>query len=70
VLGSDLLIDKVGTNMAEKEPKSTSGHSCLEPHERLNVIDSPKLWVLCRIDMLWKCLFKRVLYLPSRLKSP
>jgi hypothetical protein len=43
VLGSDLLNNKVGTDMAEKEPKSTSGHSCLEPHERLNVIDSPKL---------------------------
>jgi hypothetical protein len=41
VLGLDVLNDKVGTNMAEKEPKSTSRHSCLDPHERLNVIDSP-----------------------------
>jgi hypothetical protein len=40
VLGSDLLNDKVGTDMIEKEPKSTSGHSCLEAHERLNVIGS------------------------------
>jgi hypothetical protein len=24
----------------KKEPKSTSRHSCLEPHKRLNVIDS------------------------------
>jgi hypothetical protein len=43
VLGSDFLNDKVGTDIAEKEPKSTSKHSCLEPHERLNVIGSPKL---------------------------
>jgi hypothetical protein len=43
VLGSDLLNDKVGTNMAEKEPKSTSGQSCLEAHERLNVIGSQEL---------------------------
>jgi hypothetical protein len=43
VLGLDLLNDKVGTDMAEKEPKSTSGHSCLKAHERLNVIGSPKL---------------------------
>jgi hypothetical protein len=35
------LNDKVGTDMAEKEPKSTSGHSCLEPYERLNVIGFP-----------------------------
>jgi hypothetical protein len=39
VLGSDFLNDKVGTNMAEKEPKSTSWHSCLEPHERLREIE-------------------------------
>jgi hypothetical protein len=37
----DFLNNKVGTDMAEKEPKSTSGHSCLESHERLNVIGSP-----------------------------
>jgi hypothetical protein len=43
VLGSDFLNDKVGTDMAEKEPKSISGYSCLEAHERLNVIGSPKL---------------------------
>jgi hypothetical protein len=30
VLGSDFLDDKVGTDMAKKEPKSTSGHSYLE----------------------------------------
>jgi hypothetical protein len=29
--------------MAEKEPKSTFKHSCLEAHERLNMIGSPKL---------------------------
>jgi hypothetical protein len=40
VLVSDLLNDKAGTDMAEKEPKSTSGHSCLEAYERLNVIGS------------------------------
>jgi hypothetical protein len=27
--------------MAEMEPKSTSGHSYVEPHERLNVIGFP-----------------------------
>jgi hypothetical protein len=31
VLGSDFLDDKVGIDMVEKEPKSISGHSCLEP---------------------------------------
>jgi hypothetical protein len=36
----NFLNDKVGTDMAEKEPKSTSKHSCLKPHERLNVIGS------------------------------
>jgi hypothetical protein len=41
VLGSDFLNDKVGIDMVEKEPKSTFGHSSLEPHERLNVIGSP-----------------------------
>jgi hypothetical protein len=41
VLGFDFLNDKVGTDMAEKEPKFTSRHSCLEPHERVNVIGSP-----------------------------
>jgi hypothetical protein len=41
VLGSDFLNDKVGIDMAEKDPKSTSRHSGLEPHERLNVIGSP-----------------------------
>jgi hypothetical protein len=40
-LGSDFLCGKVGTDMAEKEPKSTFGHSYLELHERLNVIDYP-----------------------------
>jgi hypothetical protein len=39
VLGSDFLNDKVGTDMTEKEPKSTSGHSCLE----VNVIGSQTL---------------------------
>jgi hypothetical protein len=29
--------------MAEKEPKSTSEHSCVEAHGRLNEIGSPKL---------------------------
>jgi hypothetical protein len=43
MLGSDLLNDKVGTDMAKKERKSTSRHSCLEAHERLYVIGSPKL---------------------------
>jgi hypothetical protein len=38
VLGSDFLNDKVGTDMAKKEPKSISEHSCLESHKRLNVI--------------------------------
>jgi hypothetical protein len=41
VLGSNFLSDKVGTDMVEKELKSTSGHACLEPHERLDVIGSP-----------------------------
>jgi hypothetical protein len=41
VLSLDFLNDKVGTDMAVKESKSTFGHSCLEPHERLNVIGSP-----------------------------
>jgi hypothetical protein len=41
VLDLDILNDKVGTDMAEKGPKSTFGHSCMEPHERLNVIGSP-----------------------------
>ena len=41
LLGLDVLNDKVENDMAEKEPKSTFGHSCLEPHERLNVIGSP-----------------------------
>jgi hypothetical protein len=38
VLNSDFLNDKVGIDMTEKEPKSTSMHSYMEPHERLNVI--------------------------------
>jgi hypothetical protein len=46
VLGSDFLKDKVGTDMTEKEPKSTSRHSCLEPHKKLNVIGSPNLGAL------------------------
>jgi hypothetical protein len=41
VLDLDFLNDKVETDMVEKEPKSISGHSCLKPHERLNVIGSP-----------------------------
>jgi hypothetical protein len=41
LLGLHFLNDKVGTDKTEKEPKSTSGQSCLEPHETLNVIDSP-----------------------------
>jgi hypothetical protein len=46
VLGSDFLNNKVGIDMVEKEPKSTSGHSCLKPHERLNVIGSQTLGAL------------------------
>jgi hypothetical protein len=34
------LKDKVGTDIAKKEPKSTSRHSWLETHERLNLISS------------------------------
>jgi hypothetical protein len=40
VLGSNYLNDKIGTNMAKKEPKTTSGFSCMEPHETLNVTGS------------------------------
>jgi hypothetical protein len=43
MLGSDFLNDKVKTDMAEKEPKSTSRHSCMESHKRLNVIGSPNI---------------------------
>jgi hypothetical protein len=38
----DVINDKVGTDMAEKKPRSTFGHSCLESHKILNVIGSPK----------------------------
>jgi hypothetical protein len=41
VLGLDFLNDKVGIDMIEKKPNFTSGHSCLESRERLNMIGSP-----------------------------
>jgi hypothetical protein len=41
MLASDFLNDIVGTDMAEKEPKSASWYSYLEPNEKLNVIGSP-----------------------------
>jgi hypothetical protein len=48
-LSLEFLNDKVGTKMAKKEPKFTSGHSYLDPHERLNVIGFSNFRCLTRL---------------------
>jgi hypothetical protein len=58
VLGSDFLNDKVGIDMAEKEPKSTSGHSCVEPHGRLNMIGFPNFRCLVGLPRCGSGFFK------------